>query len=137
MSKNQRAKDLRAPLTHLEFDGKMYPVKIDLNAFRIAEEIYEDEYHRDKNFAEIAVELSKGRLGAIMAVCYAGLVSGGLDVTWANYASLFKLTDIPGLKDRMAELVADALPDPEGDGKGEGPLAEDAPSPGAGSVTLL
>ena len=119
MALNQiRGRNLSAPTQMMEFDGEKRRLVFDMNCFRIAEDVYEDQYGRDKNFAEIAMELSKGKLGAIMAVYYAGLVSGGLEITWPNFAAVFKLTDIPGVREQLAQLVADALPDPEdADGK--------------------
>lgn len=122
-----RGRELTAPAQMMEFDGEMRKLTFDMNAFRIAEDVYENEYHQDKNFAEIAVALSKGKLGAIMAMYYGGLVSGGLEISWANFAALFKLTDIPGVREQLTQLVADALPDPE---PGEGAEDNKDPLPG-------
>ena len=136
--KNVRGRELAAPQTEMEFDGQMCPLKFDMNCFRIAEDVYEEEYGQDANFAEIAVKLTKGRLGAIMAVSYAALVSGGLNITFPNFQAVFKLTDIPGVRDRMTDLLADALPDPDPDeANAPDPTKEAAAGsfPGAGSGT--
>ena len=137
---NVRGRELRAPAQTMEFDGEQRKIVFSMETFRIAEDVYEEQYGKDKNFAEIAMDLTKGKIGAVMAVYYAALVVGGLDITWANFAAIFKLTDIPGVKDALIEMTADALPDPEpGEGKEDkkDPLAADAaePSPGAGSGT--
>ena len=136
--KQPRGRELRAPTQRMEFNGRMYEVRFDMNAFRIAENVFEEYYHQDVNFAEIALRLTRGKLGAIMAVYYAALVSGGADVSWSDFAQNFKLTDIPGVRDKLTELLADALPDPEPQA-GSGPLAESRgtspASPGTGSGT--
>lgn len=136
--KQPRGRELRAPVQTMEFNGREYKVRFDMNAFRIAEDVFEIYFHQDVNFAEIALRLTKGKLGAIMAVYYAALVSGGAEVTWDEFAHNFKLTDIPGVRDKLTELLADALPDPEPQA-GSGPLAESRgtspTSPGTGSGT--
>ena len=120
-NQNVRARDLNAPTAKMVFDGHEYPLRFDMNAFRIAEDIYEEEYGKDKNFAEIALDLTKGRLGAIMAMYYAALRSAGAKITWVQFQAAFKLTDIPGVKERMTELLADALPDSSGKGNNSAP----------------
>ena len=138
---NIRARDLTAPVTKMVFDGQEYPLRFDLNTFRIAEDIYADEFGKDKNFAEIALELTKGRLGAIMAMYYAALKSAGAEIGWAHFQANFRLTDIPGVKERMTQLVADALPDVDPqDGKADPTKGDEVPevsSPGTGSGTGL
>lgn len=115
-----RARDISAPRATMQFDGKDYPIRFDLNAFRIAEDVFEEQYHKDANFAEIALQLTKGRLGAIMAMYYAGLISAGADISWERFAGTFRLTDIPGVQERLTELVAEALPDADPDADKQG-----------------
>lgn len=142
-NENVRGRDLAAPESRMEFDGRMYPLRFDMNAFRIAEDVYADIYHKDKNFAEIAMELTRGRLGAIMAMYYAALASAGAEIEWPGFQARFRLTDIPGVRDRLTELLADSMPDPDPNEKGNGapgPLtggdaAPGAASPGTGSGT--
>ena len=118
-----RGRELTAPKATMKWRGRECELRFDLNAFRIAEDVYADEYGKDKNFAEIALELTKGRLGAIMAMYYAALVSGGEEISWPSFQAEFQLTDIPGVRERLTQMVADALPeaDPGGD---PGPLAK-------------
>ena len=59
-------------------------------------------------------QLAAGKIGAIMAVLYGALLSGGLKITWGDYAAKFKLTDIPGVKDKLLENVRKALPETDG-----------------------
>ena len=125
-----RARDLTAPAQTMEFDGQERTLRFDMNTFRIAEDVYADEYGKDRNFAEIALELTKGRLGAIMAVYYGALVSGGMQLSWEHFSGTFKLTDIPGVKDQLTIMLADALPDPEDSGA---PLQAGAEAPGSPS----
>lgn len=137
--KNVRGRDLTAPTQKMEFDGREYTLRFDMNCFRIAEDVYEEQYNKDRNFAEIGVELVKGRLGAVMAVYYAALVSGGAKLDWAEFAARFRLTDIPGVRDRLTEMLGDALPEPEADAKAA-PLPEGGSAPegaltGTGSGT--
>lgn len=138
MKKDPKGRNLMAPVDTLTLGGETYPLRLDLNAFRIAEDVYADEYGKDKNFAEISLELTKGRIGAIMAVFYGGIVSAGAKITWANFAEVFKLTDIPGVKEKMIEMLADALPDAEGGGQdptspGNGESAAGSPGTGSGA----
>ena len=113
-----------APITEIVMDGTVYQLRFDLNCFRIAEDIYADEYQKEKNFAEIALELTRGRLSAIMAVFYAAIRSAGNALSWQAFCGTFKLTDIPGVKDALIQAVADALPEPDA------PVAPAAPEKG-------
>ena len=138
-NRNVRGRDLAAPTQKMEFNGREYALRFDMNCFRIAEDVYEERYGQDLNFAEIAMKLVKGKLGAVMAVYYAAMISGGADLDWDDFAAQFKLTDIPGVRDRLSEMLSDALPDPEPGADGaplsngaEGPAA---PSTGTGSGT--
>lgn len=133
--KPARGRSLDAPMTSMMFDGQEYPLRFDLNAFRIAEDVYDEEYGKDLNFAQIAAQLGKGRLGAIMAVFYAGMRSAGAEITWANFAAVFQLTDIPGVREKLIEMVADALPDPEGPDKDPTRTAQGGADPGSSPGT--
>lgn len=135
--KQVHGRELRAPEQRMELGGKTYTLRFDMNAFRIAEDVFEERYGQDANFAEIAMKLTRGKLGAIMAVYYAAMISGGADISWEDFSQQFKLTDIPGVRDKLTVMLADSLPDPEpGAGTGDGaPLAENGAGPGAGSGT--
>lgn len=129
---NVRGRDLTAPTQKMEFDGREYTLRFDMNCFRIAEDVYEEQYGKDRNFAEIAIELTKGRLGAVMAVYYAAMISGGAELAWEEFSEKFRLTDIPGVRDKLTVMLSDALPDPE-PGDDKGPLANGAGGPAAAS----
>ena len=113
-----KARDISWPVDSMELEGQTYPLVFDLAAFRIAEDIYELEYGRNLNFGEILMQLAAGKLGAIMAILYAALKSGGLDMDWAGFSDKFKLVDIPGVKEKLMANVRKALP--EKDGKAAG-----------------
>ena len=77
-----RGQDIDAPQDVIELDGKRYPIRFDNTTFRVAEDVYELEYKRNLNFADIATQLSAAKLGALMAIFYGALVAGGADMTW-------------------------------------------------------
>ena len=107
-------RDISRPMDTMELDGQVYPLAHDLNSFRIAEDVYELQYGRNVNFGEIATHLAAGKIGAIMAVLYGALVSGGLSISWQEFSSKFRLTDIPGFRDQLLKNVKDALPEVDG-----------------------
>lgn len=108
---NTKARDISHPIDSLEFDGKTYKAVFDLNCFRVAEDVYELYYRRDLNFGEIAKQLASGKIGAVMAVMYGALTSGGQDIPWEEFSSKFRLTDIPGVKEKIIDNVVKALPE--------------------------
>lgn len=108
-----RGQDIDAPQDVIELDGKRYPIRFDKTTFRVAEDVYELEYKRNLNFADIATQLSAAKLGALMAIFYGALVAGGADMTWTEFSRAFKLTSIPGVRAKLAQGVADALPSAE------------------------
>ena len=71
-----RGVDISRPLDSLEMDGTTYPLAFDMNAMRVAEDVYELQYNRILGFADIIRHLTAGRIGAIMAVLYGALLSG-------------------------------------------------------------
>ena len=59
--------------------------------------------------------LAVGRIGAMMAVFYGGLVSGGLtELQWDEFAKGFRLDAIPGLQERLLAAIRGGLPDADG-----------------------
>lgn len=106
-----KARDISRPVDSMELDGQSYALAFDLNAFRVAEDVYELQYGRNLNFGDIAQHLATGRIGAIMAVLYGALLSGGLQITWGEFCKKFKLVDIPGVKEKLVDNVRKALPE--------------------------
>ncbi len=104
-------RDISRPVETMELDGVTYTLVHDLNSFRVAEDVYELQYGRNVNFGEIATHLAAGRIGAIMAVLYGALVSGGMQMAWKDFNAKFRLTDIPGFKGQMLANVRKALPE--------------------------
>ena len=109
-----KARDISRPVDSMELDGQTYALAFDLNCFRVAEDVYELQYGRNLNFGDIVQHLAAGKLGAIMAVLYGALLSGGLHITWADYYAKFKIINIPGVKDKLLENVRKALPETDG-----------------------
>ena len=68
--KQVRGRDIAAPLDTLEVSGKQYKLAFTNETFRLAEDVYEYRYGRAKNFAEIAMDLTRSKIGAIMAILY-------------------------------------------------------------------
>ena len=116
MSENEiRGADISHPIDHLELDGESFPLAFDMNAMRVAEDVYELQYGRNLNFADIVRHLAAGKIGAVMAVLYGALLSGvkeagGKPLTWSEYADKFRLTSIPGIQDMLMRNIRAALP---------------------------
>ena len=72
--KQVRGRDIAAPLDTLEVSGKQYKLAFTNETFRLAEDVYEYRYGRAKNFAEIAMDLTRSKIGAIMAILYGAIV---------------------------------------------------------------
>lgn len=113
-----RGTDISKPLDHLEMDGDTYPLAFDMNAMRVAEDVYEIQYGRVLGFADIIRHLVAGRIGAIMAVLYGALLSGAREsgvapMDWETFVGKFKLSSIPGVKDMLLKNVEKALPKAE------------------------
>lgn len=134
---SEKGRDLAAPVTEMTVGGQKCPLIFNMEAFRLAEDLYEDVYGKEKNFTEIALELTNGRLRAIMAMYYAAIRAGGTEMSWDAFQRSFRLTDIPGVQEKLTQLLGDALPEPEKKGgKKAGPLAKRTlTSPGSGSTT--
>ena len=117
---NLRGVDISRPMDHIELAGESYPLAFDLASMRVAEDVYELQYGRNLNFADIVRHLAAGKLGAVMAVLYGALLSGSRDnaekepMTWADFSEKFKLTSIPGVRELLMKNVQAALPIAEG-----------------------
>lgn len=109
-----KARDISRPMDSMELDGHTYALAFDLNCFRVAEDVYELQYGRNLNFADIVQHLAAGKLGAVMAVLYGALLSGGMSITWKDYYDKFKIINIPGVKEKLLENVRKALPEADG-----------------------
>lgn len=120
MSDNDiRGRDLSRPIDHIELGGENYPVAFDMAAMRVAEDVYELQYGRNLNFADIIRHLAAGKIGAVMAVLYGALLSGakangGKPLTWAEFSEKFRLTSIPGISELLMERVKESLPEADG-----------------------
>ena len=115
---NVRGADITAPLDRIELAGEEYPLRFDLACMRVAEDVYEIQYGRSDNFAQIARALGKGKLGAVMALLYGALLSGIAaekkePMSWAEFSEKFRLTSIPAVKELLMKKLTDALPKAE------------------------
>lgn len=121
-NKEIMGRDITRPTDHLELGGVDYPLAFDLACMRVAEDVYEVQYGRNVNFANIVMYLAAGKLGAIMAILYGALLSGAKSskaepMTWEEFTEKFRLTSIPAVKELLMERVKDALPKAEGEGE--------------------
>ena len=119
-NKEVTGRDISRPTDHLELGGVDYPLAFDLACMRVAEDVYEVQYGRNVNFANIVMYLAAGKLGAIMAILYGALLSGAKahkaePLTWEEFTEKFRLTSIPAVKELLMEKVKEALPKAEGD----------------------
>ena len=113
-----RGRDISAPIDHLELGGENFPLVFDNEAMRVAEDVYELQYGRNLNFADIVRHLGAGKLGAIMAVLYGALLSGARAndakrLTWKEFADRFRLTSLPTVKEMLMDKLQQALPEVE------------------------
>ena len=106
-----KGRDISRPIDQMEFDGQMHDLAFDLNAFRIAEDVYELHYNRNLNFLHIVQHLINGKLSAIMAVLYGALCSGGLNIEWEEFSRKFRLIDVPGVEEKLMENIKKVLPE--------------------------
>ena len=111
--KHERWRDLAAPLDTLEVRGKQYKLAFTNETFRLAEDVYEYRYGRAKNFAEIAMDLTRSKIGAIMAILYGAIVAAAPEtaMTWEDFTRDFRITAIPGVADKLMAGVTAALPE--------------------------
>lgn len=114
-----KGRDISRPMDHIELNGVEYPIAFDMASMRVAEDVYELQYGRNLNFADIVRHLMAGKIGAIMAILYGALLSGakahgGEPMTWAAFADSFRLTSIPYIRDKLMKSVTEALPKAEG-----------------------
>lgn len=111
--KQVRGRDIAAPLDTLEVNGKQYKLAFTNETFRLAEDVYEYRYGRAKNFAEIAMDLTRSKIGAIMAILYGAIVAAAPEaaMTWEDFTRDFRITALPGVEDKLMQGITDALPE--------------------------
>lgn len=111
MAEQIMARDMSAPKKTIAVNGREYTLVFDCNTLRICEDVYEDHYKRQKNFAAIADELSRNRIGAIMAILYAALISGGAELSWQQYTEWFRLENLSSISEALVAGISEALPE--------------------------
>lgn len=120
VQKQQRARDISAPIQFITLDGQRYKLAFTNRAARLAEDVYEQVYGRDVGYTEILKALSNFKYKAVMAVFYGALIAGGVEMDWETFDNLFKLDSIEGIREIIVQGVVDALPRDNGD-DGENP----------------
>ena len=114
MQKQQRARDVSAPIQFITLDGTRYNLAFTNRAARVAEDVYEQVYGRDVGYTEILKALANFKYKAVMAVFYGALIAGGTEMDWETFDNLFKLDSIEGIREIIVQGVVDALPKDSG-----------------------
>lgn len=114
MQKQQRARDVSAPIQFITLDGTRYKLAFTNRAARVAEDVYEQVYGRDVGYTEILKALANFKYKAVMAVFYGALIAGGAEMDWEIFDNLFKLDSIEGIREIIVQGVVDALPKDSG-----------------------
>ena len=120
VQKQQRARDVSAPIQFITLDGTRYKLAFTNRAARLAEDVYEQVYGRDVGYTEILKALSNHTYHPVRAVFYGALRAGGAEKDWEPVDKLFKLESIEGIREIIVQGVVDALPRDGGD-DGENP----------------
>ena len=110
-----KGRDISAPVQHVVFNGKRYPMIFNNRAARITEDIYSDVFGRDIGYYGILNEVAVPKHRAIMAVVFAGIVAAGADVTWEDFDENFKLSDVEGVTEAIRKGMIESLPDDDPD----------------------
>lgn len=106
-----RGRDLAAPVKSITLDGKIYQLTFNNRAARIAEDVYEDVYHRpDKGYFDILGEAQKGKHRALQALYYGALIAGGAAMSFEEYDQHFTLSSIDGVEDIILAELSKSLP---------------------------
>lgn len=120
VQKQQRARDISAPIQFITLDGQRYKLAFTNRAARVTEDVYEQIYGRDVGYADILKALTHFKYKAVMAVFYGALIAGGAEMDWETFDNLFKLDSIEGIREIIVQGVVDALPR-DGGNDGENP----------------
>lgn len=115
-----RGKDVDAPTSEMTLGGEKMPLRFDMETMRIAEDVYEQYFGRNANFADILQYLAMGKIGGIMAILYGALRSAGAEIAWRDFTAAFRLTDVPGVREQLQQQMLAAMPPvSKGDKKGD------------------
>lgn len=120
MEKNKitpiKGQDMSAPVRHIRWNGKEYPMVFSNRAVCVAEDIYAEVYdHPEMGWYDIIREVSVPKHRALLAVAYASLRAGGADVEWPQFVETFRMADLMAATDKIADGIAQSMPDPEED----------------------
>lgn len=119
-SNEAKGRDVSAPVRHVTFGGKSYPMVYNNTTARIAEDVYAEYYgHPEKGYYDVLDELAVPKHRAVMAMAFAAIRAGSPEVTWEEFDEKFRLTDIEGMRHAIQQAVLDSLPDPEEDETGK------------------
>lgn len=117
MAKNEKARDVSAPIKTLTIGGKTYPLVFSNMAARIAEDVYELAYGKDVGYQYILNALARNKYSATMALLFGALRAGGATMEWEEFDQVFKLTQLDGIKELLQQGVTQSLPVPEPEGE--------------------
>lgn len=106
-----KGRDLTAPKRAMTLGGKTYQLTFSNRAARIAEDVYEDVYHRaDVGYFAILDEAGKSKYRAIQAIYYGALIAGGASMSFEEFDALFTLSGIDGVQEIIMAELSKSLP---------------------------
>lgn len=118
MATYKRGRDIAAPMSTIEFQGKHIPIKFSNRAARIAEDIYAEEFGCDIGYYAILAEVAVPKHRALMAVLYGAVAAAGNPISWQEFDENFHLTDVPGVAAAIRRGTMDSLPQEDPDDAG-------------------
>lgn len=111
-----KGRDVAAPVRHIRWGGRSYPLIINNRTARICEDIYAEVYGKpEMGYYDILNELSIPKHRALMAMTYAAITAAAKDdaPSWEDFDENFQLTDIEGMREALQAAVVESLPEPE------------------------
>ena len=114
-AKKVRGRDVSAPEQHIELGEHKYTLVYNNRAARIAEDVYEQQYGRDKGYYDIIAEMAGRKHRAIMAVVYGAIIAGGAELTWDDFDRDFTISAIDAVRESVQARVLESLPQPDED----------------------
>lgn len=106
-------RDLSAPKKTIIVHGVPYDLKFNNRAYRIAEDVYSDEYARDAGFMQIVEEAQKGKMRALVALFFAVAKAGGSDIGFEEFEELFDPNTLTANVHTVLAGVSESMPEPE------------------------
>lgn len=106
-----KGRDVDAPVRMVDWHGRKFPMRFDNRMARIVEDVYAQEYrHPEMGYYDVLGEIGVPKHRALMAMAYAAIVSGGVDIEFGVFEMEFRITDIEGMQEAIQGAVMESLP---------------------------